>query len=122
MADYSAMHSRAVALIARHGAPVTFTFNVPGTETPSSGAFVGPSTTTIGGSAVQKKGDPNMYAALGLIEQDTRTLLVGISDATLRLSLSGATCVWDGVTFFVKKLWEVAPNAQPIIAVVVISV
>lgn len=99
-------------LLASAGAPVAFTRTsrsyAPSTDTSLAG------TSAIGGHAIEVRGDPDLYAALGLTLKHALTLLFaptnyGLGSHTDAYVQPGDTVIWNGTTFAVK--YVVAPTA-----------
>lgn len=105
---------------------VTFTRSVPGTYDPATDTWTGGSTSTITGSAIQVRGDPQKYLALELIMSTNPTLLFTPTVYPLRANTAefvqaGDTVVWTGVTFTVKDVDPVAPDGFVVIARIVVG-
>lgn len=105
---------------------ITFTRQSPGTLDPSTGTWTTPPATTITGSAIQVRGNPQRYAALELILSTMPTLLFtptsyGLRAFTAEFVMPGDTVVWNGVTFTVRDIDPVAPDGFVIVARIVVS-
>jgi hypothetical protein len=101
------MSSRGLA--ARKGAPVTFTQTTPGTYDGTTGQWSADVTVTVEGYAVQIDGNPELYAALGLVESDNPTLSFTPKTPGVIPPL-GFTVPWGGVPLTVKNRKLLAKN------------
>ena len=104
----------------------TFSRTSPGVYDASTGTWSAPSTTTIGGSAVMVKGNPERYAALGLILTTMPTLVFTPTSYNLKafssdFVLPGDTVVWNSATYTVKDVDPIAPDGFVIAARIVIG-
>lgn len=101
-------------LIARKGAPITFT----SPETASAGSSYDPATDTstvtpgtpadtVTGRAAEIAGDPELYKALSLIESDNPTLQF-TPDTVGQMPPLGSSCVWGPDRFTVKNIKRLA--------------
>jgi hypothetical protein len=112
---YKAEHDSALADIIFAGAsPITFARWTPTT------------TAAIAGAAMQVKGDPERYAAKGLVLQNTLTLLFcptlyGYHAYTPEFILPGDVVQWNGVNLTAKDVETVAPDGVVIIARIVVG-
>lgn len=105
---------------------VTFTRGAPGVYDPATDTWSAGSVTTITGSAIQVKGDPQKYQALELVMSTNPTLLFTPSVYPLRafteeFVLPGDHVDWNGVTFTVKDVDPVAPDGFVIVARIVVG-
>ena len=97
---------------------ITFT-RVRQSEDPETGTMT-PVTTTITGSAIQVKGIPARYTALGLVLTTMPTLL--FTPTTYgETPEPGDTVSWVGKTYTVKDVDPVAPDGITIIARIIIG-
>ena len=99
----------------------TFTHSMPGTYDAATDTFAPPETWTLTGSAMQVRGDPDVYKALSLIESEAPTLLWVpeiYGDAAPDL---GWTCVWSNVTYTVRSVLPLAPDGVVITAKIVVA-
>src|SRR5665811_154029 len=95
---------------------IVFTRSRPGIFDPATGNFGSPVVTTIPGEGILMTGDPEQYAALGLVLETTP--VVGFTPAVYPLRaytpefvLPGDTTPINGVPFTVVKLLKVvAPD------------
>jgi hypothetical protein len=95
---------------------VVFTRSRQGAFDPATGLFGSPVVTTIAGEGVLMSGDPEQYAAMGLVLETTP--VVGFSPSAYPLPaftpsfiLPGDVTTINGVTFTVVKLLKVvAPD------------
>ena len=95
---------------------VVFTRTSPGVFDPATGNFSSPVVTTIAGEGILMTGDPEQYAALGLVLETTP--VVGFTPSVYPLRaytpefvLPGDTAPINGVTFTAKKILKVvAPD------------
>lgn len=95
-------------LLARKGAPVTFSIGTAGSYDPLTGITTGGSVVTVTGNAMQIEGDPETYAALGLVQSENPTLLFRPTVPGTMPAL-GSTVVWGADTLTVK---DVEPEAM----------
>lgn len=95
--------------LARKGAAVTFTQTTPGTYDGTTGQWSSDVTVTVSGVAMQIEGDPETYAALGLIQSLNPTLLFRPAVAGVLPAL-GMTVVWGDATLTVKDVEVLAMN------------
>ena len=82
--------------------------------------------TTITGSAIQVRGDPRRYKALGFVLTDMPTLFFSPTSDGLRAGTDefvqpGDTVVWATRTYTVKDVDPIAPDGVVIAARVVIG-
>jgi DNA/RNA endonuclease YhcR with UshA esterase domain len=103
---------------------ITFT-RVTQTQDETTGLLT-PVTTTITGEAVQVRGHPQRYAALGLRLDTMPTLLVTPTTYPLLANgdefvLPGDTVEWTGEVFTVRDVEPVAPDGRVIVARVVVA-
>lgn len=118
VADYSATHARALALVTRKGAAVTFTHS-DSSQADATGIVTSTDTTVVG-TAVRDAGNPKRYERLSLIESEAPTLL--FTPTTFGECPSpGDTCTWAGNSFVVRDVLPIGPNGDVIAASVVIS-
>jgi hypothetical protein len=96
-------------VLARKGAPVTFTFGTAGSYDPLTGITTGGTVATVTGTAMQIEGDPEAYAALGLIQSENPTLLFR-PDTIGQMPALGSTVAWGADTLTVKDLEPLAMN------------
>jgi hypothetical protein len=95
-------------VLARKGAPVTFSQTTPGVYDGTTGVWSDDVVVTVSGLAMQIEGDPETYAALGLVESLNPTLLFRPSVPGVLPAL-GMTIVWGGNPLTVK---DVEPEAM----------
>jgi hypothetical protein len=95
------------SVLARKGAPVTFTHSTPGTYDAGTDTSTPPTTVTVTGLAMQIDGDPEAYAALGLIQSENPMLLFK-PDTRGVMPVLGSTVVWGGEPFIVKDVETLA--------------
>ena len=113
------MHSRALALVKRKGAAVTFSRTTQGGYDAETDTAT-PSTSTVVGHAVRVQGDPERYAGLGLVEAKAVTLLFAPTTIDEQPS-PGDEVTWDGVEYTVRDVDPVAPDGDVIVSSVVIA-
>ena len=106
---------------------VTFTRVDPGTYDPATGLTTGGSTSTITGTAMQVRGDPQRYEAQGLNLSTMPTLLVAPTDYDLSAFSEsfvrpGDTVAWRTVTYTVKDVSPIAPDGVVIMARIIVGV
>jgi hypothetical protein len=106
---------------------ITFTRTDPGTYDPETGLHTGESTSTITGTAIQVRGDPQRYEVQSLNLATMPTLL--FSPTSYNLSAfsddfvrPGDTVVWRTVTYTVKDVEPIAPDGVVIMARIVVGV
>lgn len=95
--------------LARKGAPVTFSQTTPGTYDGATGTWTADTTVTVAGTAMQIDGDPEAYAALGLI-LSLNPMLLFRPAVVGEMPTSGMTVVWGGATLTVKDVEPLAMN------------
>lgn len=115
---YAAEHADALADIADAGAPTVFS-RVAQTVNAATDRRTR-STTTISGSAIQVKGDPNRYRQLSLIESQAPSLLFA-PDTYGDLPKEGDTVTWAGVGYTAKDVTPIALDGVVIAARIVIA-
>lgn len=107
--------TRVLAAITKHGAEVTF----PGAP---GGAVYDPATDTWSGGtpgedatgrAIQKKDDPERFAALGLTMANAITLLVAAEGIAIEPA-PGTTFTWAGTTYTATTVEPMAPKGTAI--------
>jgi len=118
VSQYTADHAGALADIREAGAPVTFTFAVAGTHSPSTGTFTGGSTTSVDGDAIRMPGDVRRYAALGLTEREAITLLFAPTTFAANPEV-GATFTFGGDTFTIATCDPLALDGDTMLVTVV---
>lgn len=116
---YTDTHARALALVTKKGAAVTFT-RVTRTYTASTDTST-ISTSTVAGYAVRIPGNPKVYEALKLIPETAPTLLFAPSTYD-GLPDVGDTVSWDSTTYTVRSVQPIAPDGNNLLARVVVSV
>jgi hypothetical protein len=104
----------------------TITRTVPGTFDPETERWTSPSTTTIAGSAFQRRANVQRYAALGLSLATDIALFFTPSDYELRshtdeFARPGDTVSWNGKTYTVRAVETVAPDGIVIAATLYVS-
>ena len=106
--------------LADAGASVTFTQQTPGVYDEATDTFTGAATVTVAGSAVEVGGDPNVYAALELVQSEAPTLLFS-SSTYGALPALGASVTWGGAVYTVRSVDAVAPDGVAILATIVVA-
>jgi hypothetical protein len=106
--------------LADAGASVTFTQATPGVYDETTDTFTGGATVTVAGSAVEVGGDPNVYAALELVQSEAPTLLFS-SSTYGALPALGASVTWGGAVYTVRSVDTVAPDGVAILATIVVA-
>lgn len=106
--------------ISKTGAPVSFSRASAGTYDPATDTMSGSSADSIPGVAVAVRGDPERYLALGLVHQNTTTLLFAPASYG-GLPEPGMGVIWAGSAYTVRDVEPVAPDGTAIISRVVIS-
>jgi hypothetical protein len=107
-------------LLARKGAPVTFSKTIPGTYDAPTDTSTPPTTLTVDGFAMQIEGDPDLYTALGLIESDNPTLAFAPKTRGVLPTL-GFVVPWGGETLTVKNIKPLAMAGIATAARIVVS-
>lgn len=105
---------------------VTFTRTIPGTYNAATDSWVGASTSSITGNAIQVKGDPQRYEALGLTLSTMPTLLFAPTGYPLRaftpeFVMPGDYVEWNGILATVKDVSTVSPDGTVVIARIIVS-
>lgn len=121
MADYTQTHADALADVADAGASVTFTFTSPGTYDATTDTWSTPTTTTVTGSAVEVKGNPDTYERLSLVHSSAPSLFF-TPDTYGSLPRPGYTVTWNSIAYTVKDVDPLAPDGTPIAATIVVGV
>jgi hypothetical protein len=116
--SYQEDHAGAYADILETGQAVTLTRTAK-THTPSTDAMT-TSRSEIAGAAVQVKGTPKAYAALGLVESEAPTLLFAAATYGDAAQL-GDELEWNSKTVRVKSIDPTAPDGTPIVARLVVA-
>lgn len=116
MGKYDAVAQRALATIAKSGAPVTFPgAGTAGTYDPLTDTWSGGAAgTDVVGRAVQIEGDVDRFATLKLVLNNPVTLMVAAAGLAVTPAI-GMPFVWAGITYTIKDLEDVAPDGTPII-------
>ena len=99
---------------------VTFTHVAPGTYDATTDTWTSPITTTVTGNAMQVRGDPETYKALGLVEYEAPTLLF-VPSTYGEVPEPGYTVEWASTTYTVKSVQPLQPDGYVILAKVVIG-
>lgn len=107
---YAPQHASSLALLARKGAAVSFTFTTNGTLDEATGLDTGASTSTVSGQAVRVQGDPKVYEQLGLKEIDSPTLVFAPTTRGQLPSMDWK-CTWASTVYTVARVFPVAPDA-----------
>jgi hypothetical protein len=122
--SYAAEHADALADVSDAGAAVVFTRTVNVEDTATG--LVTPSVSTIAGSAIRVKGNPDKYQALGLVQSQAPSLFFTPNNYG-DCPGPGDTVLWrDPVTqqlatYAVKDVDPIAPDGFVIAARVVIA-
>jgi hypothetical protein len=95
--------------LARKGAAVTYSYLSAGTYDPATDTTTGDSVVTLTGHLMQIDGDPEAYAALGLVQSENPTHLFRPTTVGQMPPL-GATVVFGGETLTVKDVEPLAMN------------
>jgi len=98
----------------------TFTFSTPGTYDPETDTHTTPTTTTITGSAIQVRGDPEVYKALSLIESEAPTIL-WVPTTYGQAPEPGYTVTWSNTEYTARNVRTIQPDGVPIMSYVVIA-
>ena len=120
---YATEHASALADLRAAGAAVTFTRVTPGAHDASTGLVGAPTTTTVGGYAIQVKpksdADNRAYEGAGLSPSEAPMLLFAASTYGDVPAL-GASCTWNSVRHVVRAFGDaVAPDGVTILSRVV---
>ena len=98
----------------------TFTHETPGTYDPETRTWSTPTSTSCTGAAIQIRGDPERYKALGLVESEAPTLL--FVPATYGEAPGvGWEVTWANKDYTVRDISHVAPDGVVIMSRVVIG-
>lgn len=117
---YVTEHADALAAIADAGAAVTFTLTTSSTD-PLTGESAAATPSTVSGSAIRVKGNPEQYQQLGLIEARAPTLLFVGSTKSETVPL-GSTGVWAGESGTVRAVSPLdLDGTGPVLARVVLE-
>lgn len=118
MADYSEDHASAVEAIREAGAPAVFVSVTGGTYDPVTDQLSGETESRVPGDAVEVRGDPERYAALGLTPQSSVTLKFAptVYGGT---PTPGSSVTWGGALYTVRACEPLAPDGRTILATVV---
>lgn len=105
---------------------VTVTRSRPGTFDATTRTWTSPTSTTITGSAFQKRSNPQRYAALGLNLSTMPTLFFTPDDYelmayTTEFVLPGDSVDWNDLTFKVEAVDPIAPDGFVIAANLIVS-
>lgn len=111
--SYEATHRNALSLVRRKGAAATFTTTDAGTLDPKTGLRTSGSSSTVAGQAVRVSGDPKVYEALGLIEENSPTLLFVPTTFGDSVSL-GSSLTWSSISYTVRQANPIAPDGNAI--------
>ena len=98
----------------------TFTYSTPGTYDAATRTYSTPTTTTITGSAIEVRGDPETYKALSLIESEAPTLMFAPTTYGDEIE-PGYTVSWSNVTYTVKSVRHLRPDGVCILSYAVIA-
>lgn len=103
--DYSATHSRALALVTKMGTSVTFSLD----------------DTTVSASAVQDEGSFRQYLSQGLITQEDQVIFA-VPETEGECPKEGYTLSgFSEVDFVTKKVFPISPSGTVIAFKVVVS-
>jgi hypothetical protein len=120
MSVYGADHAGALADVRAAGAAVTVAAVTPGTHDPATGLFTSPTTTTVTGVAIRTRGIPERYAALGLVESESPSLLF-VPDTFGAIPPLNGTLTWGGVGYTVRDVEPLAPDGTAILSRLVVA-
>lgn len=121
MASYATEAASALADVTAAGAAVTFTKVAPGTYDGTTDTWSNPTNASVSGYAIRVRGNPDTYEKLNLIEALSNTLLFTPSTYG-QVPALGSEVVWDGVTYTVRDVNQLAPDGKAILSRVVVSV
>jgi hypothetical protein len=119
--SYASDHADALAALQSAGARLTFTLKSPGEYDALTDTRTEPEVLEAKGAAMEVKGDPEEYAALGLIRSSSVTLLFAPSTYGLAPDLAGYSVTWGGKEYVVKSTEPLAPDGNAILTRVVCS-
>ncbi len=111
--SYSADHAGAYADVKAAGAAVTFSV-VTQTYNATTDAMTGV-TTTVAGYAMQVRGNPREFEALGVVERQPIVLLFAPTTYGDVPTL-GSTVTWGGASYTVKDTMPIAPDGTAILS------
>lgn len=97
------------SVLARKGAAVTFSKEIPGTYDPATDTSSPPTSATVTGYAMRIAGDPDEYSRLGLIQSE-HPMLSFVPDTLGQLPTLGMTVVFGGETLTVEDVNPCAMN------------
>jgi len=117
--SYAETHADALATVTEAGAAAAFTMTLPGTYDPSTDTWSSPSTSTVSGYAVQVKGNPIRYEALGLTQGEAATLLF-TPTTYAQVPALGSKVTWNSTTYTVRDVTNVAPDGSAILSPAVV--
>ena len=103
---------------------ISFVRTAPGVHDPATDTWTAPSVTTVTGSAIQVRGDPRRYAALGLVLTTMPTLFFAPTTYG-QCPEPGDSVLWplvNGKTYTVKDVDPIAPDGVVIAARIVVGV
>lgn len=111
--SYAATHQRAARLVAKKGAPITWSVTTAGTYDATTDSYTTPVTTSCIGHAVEVDGDPQEYRDLELIALNPVTLLFTPTTFGQTPTL-GMTGTWGSTVRTVKRIRTISPDANAI--------
>ena len=117
--SYAADHAGALADIKEAGADVTFSKNARTYDRGTGRSTV--SAQSVVGYAIEVRGSPRVYEALGLKITEAVTLVFAANTYGDIPNL-GMTCSWGGETYTVRDVSPTAPDGIAILARVVVAV
>ena len=117
--QYAGIAARALAMIARKGAAITFldTGTEP-TYDEATDTWSGGTPAEVVGRAVQIPDDPRRFALLGLVISDPVTLIVGASGLGTTPT-PGKLMAFGSRVYTIRNVEPVAPSGEPIIYTVI---
>lgn len=98
---------------------VTFTRTVQSSYDPETDLAT-LTTTTVVGTAMRTRGDPQRYTALGLVESEAPTLLF-VPTTYGQTPKAGDTVSWQSETFTARDVQVIAPDGVTIAARVIVE-
>lgn len=117
---YAAEWADALADVLEAGAPIVFK-GTTSTLDEATGRSTAPQTVIVAGQALQKRGDPEQYALLGLSPSQA-VLLLFIPNIYGAMPALGLSADWAGQTYSVKDVDPIKLDGVALGAFIVVSV
>jgi len=111
---HSALQTRVLNAIKKHGSDVTFPGAISGTYDPATDTWSGgaPGAAVVG-KAVQTKDDPERFQALGLVLTNPVTLMIAAKGLGVTPA-PGQSMTWAGKTYSIVDVESVGPSGEAI--------